>query len=243
MSQRHSKNETMIPRGYIRLEGAKNYDKWVFTCKAQWTRDGTLYVLTGNDPRPQVGGNAPAVTLEVPLQEREIEGMETAYRQSEDNRVLVANSTVMVDAASASRAVQAGELQIPDYSQMPDFAELTRAESVSEKRKRIEKYEEDLAKLWSSIIATCADEPMTVVRQANAQDGKAAYEVLKAKYDLITTSTVVAMLKKVFDTKQSGGIEQHLVVWLDLMRRLKQKGVDMVIPQKMEAVMFLRSLS
>ena len=120
----------MIPRGYIRLEGAKNYDKWVFTCKAQWTRDGILHVLRGNDPRPQVGGNAPAATLEVPLQDREIEDMETAFRQREDNRVLVANSVVTVAAAAAQRAVQAGELQIPDYSAMPDYAELTRAESV-----------------------------------------------------------------------------------------------------------------
>ena len=242
MSQRHSKNETIIPRGYIRLEGAKNYDKWVFTCKAQWLKEGTLYVLTDIDPRPQVGGNAPTA-LEVPLLDKEIEDMESAYKHREDNRVMAANSVVTVAANVANQAIQQGVLQVPDYSAMPDYSDLTRPETVSERRKRILKYEEDLAKLWSSIIASCADEPMTVVRQANAQDGKAAFEVLKAKYDLVTTSTVVAMLKKAFDSKQSGGIEQHLVVWLDLMRRLKQKGVDMQIPKKMEAMMFLRSLS
>jgi hypothetical protein len=81
-------------------------------------------VLTGNDPRPQVGGNA-SDALEVPLQQKEIDDMETAYKQREDNRATVANSAVTVAAGLAHQPAQAGALQIQDYTQMPDYSDLT----------------------------------------------------------------------------------------------------------------------
>jgi len=98
---------------------------------------------------------------------------------------------------------------------------------------------------------------LTVIRQAGTgggageegnnagekPDGKKAFEVLKKKYDTVTTSTVVALLKRAFDIKQNGTIEQHLVRWQDLMRKFSVPGADMAIPPKMEAVMFLRTLT
>jgi hypothetical protein len=126
--------EVTLQRGYVRLEGASNYDKWVFTCKAKWAELGILYLLTANDPRPQGGGNAQDVgdLKQVPLNQSEIDDMQRAYKQREDNEVSVANSVAMNAAYHAGRVVDANALRIADYSQMPDYADLTRDESVSE---------------------------------------------------------------------------------------------------------------
>ena len=176
-----SSGEATLQRGYVRLEGSSNYDKWVFTCKAQWAQLGILYLLTAKDPRPQSEGNAQEVgdLKQVPLSQTEIDDMQRAFKQREDNEVSVANSVAMNAAYHAGQAIDANALRIADYSQMPDYADLTRDETVSEKRARIAKYESDLSIMWSAIISSCADEPMTVVRQAEAQDGLAAFNVLK----------------------------------------------------------------
>ena len=143
----HSKNDTSMPRGYIRLEGASNYDKWVFTCKAQWTRDGILYVLTNKDPRPQAGDQA-SEEPQIPLPQKEIDDMELAYKQEVYNRVIASNSAAEAQARQNGVAVAFDALQVPDYSQMPDFSDRTRPETASEKRKRISKFEDDMAKIW-----------------------------------------------------------------------------------------------
>jgi hypothetical protein len=126
--------EVTLPRGYLRLEGASNYDKWTFTCKAQWAQSGILYLLTADDPRPQGGGNAQDVgdLKQVPLNQSDIDDMKKAFKQREDNEVSVANSAAMVLAYNAGQVVDANALRIADYSQMPDYADLTRDESVSE---------------------------------------------------------------------------------------------------------------
>ena len=50
--------EVTLQRGYVRLEGASNYGKWVFTAKAQWAKLDILCILTAKDPCPQGEGNA-----------------------------------------------------------------------------------------------------------------------------------------------------------------------------------------
>ena len=50
---KHGSDDTALPRGYIRLQGTRNYDKWAFTCQAKWSELGTDYVLTSNDPRKE----------------------------------------------------------------------------------------------------------------------------------------------------------------------------------------------
>ena len=50
---------------------------------------------------------------------------------------------------------------------------------------------------------------MTVARQAGVQGGLEAFKVLKAKYGMITTSSVVSMLRVAFDTKQKGTIVEY----------------------------------
>lgn len=75
--------------------------------------------------------------------------MEANFKQVEDNRAMVANanSVAQVAACAAQIAAQPDALQISDYSQMPDYSDLTRSQSASEKRKRILRYKVDLAKL------------------------------------------------------------------------------------------------
>ena len=80
-NKKQSGTSVVLPRGYARLNGALDYDAWVYTCKAQWARAGTLYALSAEDPR-----TTEEVKM-VPLPPQEVEWKRADFKSKEDLRV------------------------------------------------------------------------------------------------------------------------------------------------------------
>ena len=248
-SKHKTGSSTSVPRGYSRLTNAFDYVAWVYTSKAQWASEHILYALTSKYPRED------DTVMQVPYTADELKWKDQEYMDGQRLWAETTNTNAKNLAISESRNLRDGELVAPDFSGKPDYSADMRDETQGEKRLRIEKFERALTKIWTAIVATCGEEPLTIIRQGGAggdlmgeggtekPDGRKAFNLLKKKYDTVTTSTVVALLKRAFDCHQSGGIEKHLVMWQELMRKFRDPAADMSIPRKMEAVMFLRTLS
>ena len=207
MTNKESKSQAQLPRGFVRLQGSLDYDNWVYTSKAQWETMGILYVLTETNPQLE------EEVKTVPLTPDQVEVRTLQWRDTEQNRVSIHNTNVVVRRQTAGEELEEGDLLVADYATMPDFTSITRDETAAEKAKRVAKYETDCTKMWSNIVSTCAAEPLSVVRSgtdADKPNGRLAFDVLKAKYDAVTTSTVVSLLKRTFDIQQNGPIERHL---------------------------------
>ena len=136
---------------------ARNYDKWAFTCQAKWSELGTDYVLTSSDPRKE--GNV----RQVPYSAEEVDSAIKIKMAQIDRDVEIANDAVR----KSGEVLTTENMQLPDYSTLPDYANKTRDETTAEKRRRELKYDTDKATIWSAIVASCGDEPLTVIRQAD----------------------------------------------------------------------------
>ena len=91
-NKKQAGTSVVLPRGYARLNGALDYDAWVYTCKAQWARAGTLYALNVEDPRKTT------VVKMVPLPALEVEWKRADYKSKEDLRVTMHNEAAKATA-------------------------------------------------------------------------------------------------------------------------------------------------
>lgn len=214
-----------LPKGMIMLEGASNWDAWDYKLLACASRDKIDYIRTEPDP------NLDAVRVTVPLTEPE----ESAAKMAQIFEI----QTQWDDYYLQNGFGQAPRVD-PLDPRLPDISGATREENNGERNTRCLKYTEDVGKFWSIIVASVSEEPLAVVRQADAKDGKGAYEKLQARYEAMTSSTCVALIKRCFDVVQTGSIAAHVTLWLDLMRKLKAS--DLGFNDTMECVMFLRTL-
>ena len=134
-NKKQAGTSVVLPRGYARLNGALDYDAWVYTCKAQWARAGTLYALNVEDPRKTT------VVKMVPLPALEVEWKRADYKSKEDLRVTMHNEAAKEKATAEQRALREGELIVANYDACPDYSAETRPETAGEKRERITAYE------------------------------------------------------------------------------------------------------
>ena len=213
-----------LPKGMILLTGEGNWDSWDFKFLACASRDEIDYVLAEDDP------NEDATRTMVPLTESELVNAKNLQ---------VATAQLEWDAFYQQH--HPGH-QVPqvDPAVLPDISDQTRPETNAERQKRCKKYRDDVSKLWSLIVASVAEGPLAIVRQAASKDGKGAHDKLRARYEAMSSSTCVSLIKRCFDFIQDGAIADHVTDWLDLMRKLKAAELD--FNPTMECVMFLRTL-
>lgn len=115
MTNKESKSQAQLPRGFVRLQGSLDYDNWVYTSKAQWVDMGILYVLTETNPQLE------EEVKTVPLTPDQVEVRTLQWRDTEQNRVSINNTNVVVTRQTAGEELQEGDLLVADYANMPDF--------------------------------------------------------------------------------------------------------------------------
>ena len=99
----------------MRLQGSLDYDNWVYTSKAQWADMGILYVLTETNPQLE------EEVKTVPLTPDQVEVRTLQWRDTEQNRISIHNTNVVVTRQTAGGELQEGDLLVADYANMPDF--------------------------------------------------------------------------------------------------------------------------
>ena len=113
MTNKKSKSQAQLPRGFVRLQDSLDYGNWVYTSKAQWASMGILYVLTETNPRLEVEVKT------VPLTPDQVEMRTLQWRGTEQNRVSVHNTNIVVRRQTAGEELGEGEERAERHDQ-PD---------------------------------------------------------------------------------------------------------------------------
>jgi hypothetical protein len=119
--------------------------------------------------------------------------------------------------------------------------EPTRVERDGELTSRQLRWDSANSTLWSDIVEATNGEAASVTRQAPTNDGRAAYNLLKQRFNSKSVTTQFMLLKTILEFKyEHGQIETHVVTWENMVRRLGDLSIK--LGPELEIVVFLRTL-
>lgn len=139
----------------------------------------------------------------------------------------------------------ADERVVPDLTDIPredvGAPPTERPETEGELLERQMTWDTGNRNIWLDLVDCCDEEAASIVEEAADEDGNAAYQALRARYDSTSVNSKFMTITALFRLKQTKGIEEHVTEYKSHLRKMNE--LHLTLAEDLQCVIFLLTLS
>ena len=126
----------------------------------------------------------------------------------------------------------ADERVVPDLTDIPredvGAPPTERPETEGELLERQMTWDTGNRNIWLDLVDCCDEEAASIVEEAADEDGNAAYQALRARYDSTSVNSKFMTITALFRLKQTKGIEEHITEYKSRLRKMNELASSLI---------------